>query len=171
VGRFTESKDQATLIKAIAKLPENVHLLLIGDGPLREENETLCENIGVNERVHFLGFREDVPRILKTVDVVVLSSKWEGLPLSLIEAMAAGKPVIGSDVQGIVDVLGNKEMLFQMGDSSELAGKIFSLLNSKDICSVLLKENAKKVAAYSVNYTASKYLDLYKELVNNDLTP
>jgi len=171
VGRFTEAKDQVTLIKAIAKLPENVHLLLIGDGPLREENEMLCENIGVSERVHFLGFREDVPRILKTIDVVVLSSKWEGLPLSLIEAMAAGKPVIGSNVQGIVDVLRNKEMVFQMGDSSELAKKIFSLLDDKNTCNILLEENAKKVAAYSVKYTASRYLDLYKELVNNDLTP
>ena len=105
VARFSEQKDQPTLIKAIKELPENVHLLLIGEGTLKQKNENLAKEIGVSDKVHFLGFRNDVERILKTVDIVVLSSNWEGFGLAAAEGMAAGKPVIASKVEGLREIV------------------------------------------------------------------
>jgi len=101
VSRFYFPKDQATVIRGISKLPDDYHLLLVGDGSLRAESESLCEELSVANRVHFLGFRTDVPRLMKTADICVLSSSYEGFGLAIVEGMAAGIPCIGTNVGGL----------------------------------------------------------------------
>lgn len=166
VGRFSEQKDQTTLIKAMEKLPSDVHLLLVGEGPLKEKNQNLAKEIGVEDRVHFLGFRNDVPRILRTVDIVVLSSHWEGFGLAAVEGMAAGKPVVASDVPGLRDIVQGAGMLFSKNDDQDFATKINKLLTKSSIYDEITKKCISKVKFFSIEKMVESYVSLYKELVN-----
>lgn len=164
VGRFTEAKDQATLIKAMKKVSDNVHLLLVGEGPLKETNEDLAKEIGVKDRVHFLGFRNDIPRILKTIDIFVLSSNWEGFGLAAVEGMAAGKPVIASDVPGLRDIVKGSGLLFPVGNSDELARKINELVCEKSKYGEISKKCQERAKNYSLERMVEQYIKLYKEI-------
>lgn len=101
VARMVPQKDFASLLEAAAKLRGNWRLLLVGDGPDRPHLEALNAKLGLGDRVQFLGSRLDVPELLAQSDIFVLSSHWEGLPISIIEAMRAGLPVVASDVGGV----------------------------------------------------------------------
>ena len=164
VARFSEQKDHATLIQAMQRLPEHVHLLLVGEGPLRQEKEKLVVEMGLGKRVHFLGFRRDVERIIKTVDVVVLSSNWEGLPLAVLEGMAAGKPVIASRVSGLQDIVEDEEMLFEVGNEQELAEKISWLLNDERAYAEKAGEARKRSKKYDIKNMVDRYMETYFEL-------
>jgi len=163
VGRFTEAKDQATLIKAMTKIPDNVHLLLVGEGPLKEKNEDLAKEIGVKDRVHFLGFRNDIPRILKTIDIFVLSSNWEGFGLAAVEGMAAGKPVIASDVPGLRDIVKGAGLLFPAGNSDELTRKINVLVCENSEYEEISKKCQERAKNYSLERMVEQYVKVYKE--------
>ena len=97
VGRFMPQKNHGFLLRIFAELPDNAMLLLVGDGELRAENEHLAEELGIRDRVIFAGLRRDVERMLQAMDVFVFPSLYEGLPLSVIEAQAAGLPCLISD--------------------------------------------------------------------------
>lgn len=97
VGRFMAPKNHGFLLRIFAQLPENATLLLVGDGELRAENEQLANDLGIRDRVLFAGLRSDVDRLLQAMDVFVFPSLYEGLPLSIIEAQAAGLPCLISD--------------------------------------------------------------------------
>ena len=106
VSSFQEPKDQLTLIKSLKYLRLNVKLLLVGDGVLRSECEVLVQKLQLQDRVLFLGLRMDIPQLLKSADVVVLSSKYEGLSLSCIEGMSSGRPFVASNVPGLSNIVG-----------------------------------------------------------------
>ena len=164
-GRFSKSKDQQTLIRAMQYLPENVHLLLVGEGPLKKENIKLTKQVKVENRVHFLGFRNDMERILKTVDIVVLSSNWEGFGLAAVEGMAAGKPVIASDVAGLRENVKGAGILFQKGNDKELSEiikKLFVNKNKYETVSQLCLERAN-------DFTIEKMVNELMTLYNNIL--
>lgn len=163
VGRFNEQKDQSTIIKTIKELPNNIHLLLIGEGELKKYNENLADVLGVSDRVHFLGFRNDIDRILKSVDIVILSSKWEGFGLAAVEGMAAGKPVIVTKVPGLSRIVNGAGLTFEVGNIKELKEKILILLNEevyKEISDKCLLRSKK----YSIEKMVEKYLEEYKKL-------
>ena len=168
VGRFSEAKDQPTLIRAISLLPKNVKLLLIGEGPLEKNCISLSKELNIQDRVHFLGLRKDIPEILKACEIGVLSSNWEGMPLFALEVFATGIPFIGSNVPGIAD-------LFIAQPSSELI--LFNNKNSFDLSqliSLILKDELAKrrnieicskiVGAFSIENMTNAHLDLYRQL-------
>ena len=157
VGRFSKQKDQLTIIKAMKDLPQNVHLLLVGEGELKYQNKQLAKELGVNDRVHFLGFRNDVERILKTCDIVVLSSNWEGFGLAAVEGMAAGKPLIASDVPGLKEIVQDAGKLFSKNDSKELAKIIKELLFDR----IKYNDIAQKCKVRSENYDINKMIENY----------
>lgn len=163
VGRFSEQKDQRTLIRAIKFLPENLHLLLVGEGALIEQNQNYVKELELNHRVHFLGFRYDVERILKSCDIVVLSSHWEGFGLAAVEGMAAGKPVIASNVSGLSEVVEGAGMLFPKGDSEELANIIYSLIMDKEKYERVTRACLSRSTEFSVERMAEGYINAYKE--------
>lgn len=102
VARFNEQKDQATLLRAIAKINHpTLHLNLAGSGPSWEICKSMAVELGISDRVSFLGDRRDVPELLQQSQVFILSTHYEGLPISILEAMRCGLPVIGSSVNGI----------------------------------------------------------------------
>lgn len=164
VGRFSEQKDQKTLIKAIGELTDNTHLILIGEGPSKLHLKEFSEKLALQDRVHFLGFRSDVERVLKSSDIVVLSSNWEGFGLAAVEGMAAGKPVIATDVPGLREVVKDAGILFTKGDYKELANKISWLNNDSSAYSKTAYACQKRAQRYDIEIMVEKYLDVYRSL-------
>lgn len=161
VGRFSEAKDHSTLIKAMRYLPNDLHLLLIGEGPLKQQNEDFAKEIGVNNRVHFLGFRDDIDRLLKTSDIIVLSSHWEGLSLASIEAMASGKPFIASRVPGLEEIVCGYGLLFEEGDYEEFAEVILKLLNNNDFYNEVKNNCLKRAKDYTIESMLERTINVY----------
>lgn len=164
VGRFTEAKDQPTLIRAVSKLSRDIHLILVGEGPLISDNKKLAEELGISDRVHFLGFRQDIPRILKTVDIVVLSSHWEGLSLASIEGLASGKPFIASKVPGLEEIVEGHGVLFEKGNYNQLCEIITSLLNDSKIYNETAKSCVQQSKKYELKNTVISLWKLYKKI-------
>ncbi|MFN4034350.1 MAG: glycosyltransferase, partial [Fimbriimonadales bacterium] len=109
IGRFSRQKNHELLVRAFnhLKCSQPFYLLLVGDGELRPSIEQLVNALHLSDRVRFLGIRADVPEILNASDIFVLSSRWEGNPMSVMEAMAAGLPVVATDVGGIPELVAN----------------------------------------------------------------
>jgi len=167
VAGFREQKDQDTLIKAIRYLPDNVKLLLVGDGIRRKECERLAKIENVKERVFFLGIRTDVASILQSSDVVVMSSKWEGFGLAAVEGMAAGKPVIASDVEGLAEIVKGAGLLFSVGDEKELSEKIILLNENKEYSDRVAGACFNRAKKYDVNNMVDSLVEVYYSLLSN----
>lgn len=164
VGRFSEQKDHTTLIKAIAKCPPEIHLLLVGEGPLKQKCMDLTTELAIENRVHFLGFRRDVDRIYKTSDIVVLSSHWEGFGLVAAEGMAAGKPMVASDVPGLAEVVGGAGILFEKGNCQELASKICKIATDKHLYRNIAGKCLERSCFYSIEQMVANLQALYCQL-------
>ena len=104
VGRLVHQKNHALALEALALLP-GVHLAVVGDGELRGDLERLASERGLSDRVAFLGLREDARALVGAADVLVLPSRWEGLPLVALEALAAGTPVVATAARGVRELL------------------------------------------------------------------
>lgn len=130
VARLDAQKGHAVLLDALARLP-GVRAVLVGDGPLRADLERAVVTHGLADRVTFTGFRQDVRELLGGCDAVVLPSLYEGLPLSLIEAMAAGRPVVATRVGGVPELIrdGRDGLLVPPGDAGALAQAMRALLD------------------------------------------
>ena len=131
VARFIEGKDHDLLLRAFASIPKGPRLRLVGDGPTRASMESLARELGIQEQVDFLGNRDDVASLLATSDIFVLASRSEMLPISILEAMRAGLPVIASDVGGVGEAVANNEngFLVPSGSVSGLAKRLTELSN------------------------------------------
>lgn len=133
VARFTYFKDHALLLRAFARLPGESHLILVGSGETLPAARRLAEELGIRERVEFTGARSDVPELLAQSDVFVLASKQETLPISILEAMRAGLPVIASNIGGISEEVidGETGLLVTLGSVEALSSALERLFASK----------------------------------------
>lgn len=171
VGRLEDVKDHATLLLAFAKICQtiaNAYLIIVGDGSLRGALTQRAKDLHILERIVFLGSRRDVHRILPLFDLFVLSSKSEGLPLSLLEAMAASVPVIATRVGGIPEIILDHEsgLLFSPGDADALADCIHALLlNSEKAKSFSEKAFERVVSSFSMRAMTDQYEAVYNSLV------
>lgn len=164
IAGFRYEKDQPTVIKAMSYLPENYHLLLVGDGERRQEFETLIDELDLKSRIHLLGIRKDVPRILKSSDVIVMSSHREGLSLSSLEGMSSGNPFIASDVEGLREVTKNYGVLFPHGDAKCLANEIERLTTNMEYRSTVVEKCKIRASQYDMTEMAKNYNLMYKNL-------
>ena len=162
VAGFRYEKDQPTLIKAYKHLPENFHLILVGDGTKRTELETLITDLQLQDRVHLLGLRTDVPELLKASDVVVMSSHFEGLSLSNIEGMSSGNPFVASDVDGLREITSGYGVLFPHEDDKALADAILKLSTDKEYRQSVIEKCQQRAKQYDINIMAEKYDKQYK---------
>ena len=165
VGRFDPPKDHATVLRAVASVPQ-VHLLLVGDGPLRPDIENLGRSLGIVERVTFLGRRQDVARILKASDIYVHSATFDGFGIAACEAMAAGLPVIASDVPGLADVVNGVGIVFPAGDHAALARKIQELVVSPERRREISRAGRKRAQAFSIDRTVDGYMAMYESVLH-----
>ena len=135
VARFTVGKDQEVLLRAFATMQAGPRLRLVGDGPLRQSCEKLAHELGICERVEFLGNRDDVASLLAASDVFVLASKCEMLPISVLEAMRAGLPAVVSEVGGVGEAVahGKTGLLAPCGSAPALAQALTQLIEDRDL--------------------------------------
>lgn len=167
VARLAHPKDPLTLVKAISECPTNVNLAFIGYGPLEKEITQLAKNLNISERVHLLGLRNNVSELLKGCDIGVLSTNWDGFGLVAVEYMAAGMPVIASDVEGLRDVIGRKDALFAVGDYHQLANKINSLISSETLYNEQRNFFKNRANLFDVKLMCQKYTNHYLSLTHN----
>ncbi len=169
VGRFVSVKNHALLLRAFARLfarEPAAWLLLAGDGELRGDCERLAGELGVAERVRFLGVRDDIPDVLAAFDVFALSSDSEGLPLAILEAMAAGRPTVATHGAGKDVITPETGVITANGDGEALAVALTDLLAQPE------RRRAMGQAAvviarerYSVSAMVSAYCALYETLL------
>jgi glycosyltransferase involved in cell wall biosynthesis len=168
VGRLAPEKDHGTLIAAfgriVASLPDAV-LVIVGDGPARAEIESLVDRGGLRDSVRLLGDRFDVAALLPAIDVFVLSSVNEGLPLALLEALACARPVVVTDVGGVGGVVGKGEggVLVPQRDPEAIARAVVGLLRDPAAAARMGAEGRRIVEErYDVTATIEAYLNLYR---------
>ncbi len=165
VAAFRKQKDQQTLLRAMKLLSEDYILLLVGDGERRKECENLARELNVEDKVNFMGFRTDVPSLMATADVLVMSSHWEGCPLSVIEGMAAGLPVVASDVGGLNDTVGEAGMLFPHGNYHRLGQIIRQLCEDKELYTQVAERCKQYAMQFDINRMAREYEQMYKNVI------
>jgi glycosyltransferase involved in cell wall biosynthesis len=136
VGNFRPAKDHETLIQSMSKIVEQskeVHLLLVGNGPLLPKIRQLVASKGLQHHVHFAGPagpRNDVPRLLMASDCFIFPSRWEGLPGAVLEALAAGLPVVASDLPAIREIASDSDNVHtvSVGDIDGFARRLSEIL-------------------------------------------
>lgn len=168
VGTLKTQKGHRYLLAAlpdvIAQCPD-LHLLIVGDGELRGEFEAQARRLGLDDHVHFLGNRGDVPALLAAGDYFVLPSLWEGLPMALIEAMASGLPVIATEVSGTRQVMipGETGLLVPPGDIDRLRAALLQLATSPEQARAMGAAARRRViAAFSAQQQAAEHVALYR---------
>ena len=173
VGRLNEVKRQDLLLRAFATVRPRVpsaRLLLVGDGPRRAELETLAAEIGVSDAVRFAGYQARPERCLKVMDVFALTSRMEGLPLAILEAWAAGLPVVASAVGGVPDLIddGRNGLLFPSGDEPRLTLLLGELLADPARRHALGEAGRGEVMErYDLERMASEYDGYYQALLGS----
>jgi glycosyltransferase involved in cell wall biosynthesis len=168
VGRLTYQKDYGTLLRAFAQVRKELfcRLVILGEGDERQRLEMLAEQLGVKEDVTFLGFVENPYKYMARASVFALSSRYEGLPNVLIEALACGVPVVSTDcLSGPREILldGQAGLLVPVGDDKTMAQGILSLLRDRDRARHLVMEGQRHLERFRPETCYQAYLKLIKE--------
>lgn len=172
VGRFQADKNLAGLLDAarlVADRAPNVFWLLAGQGPLEQALRDRCRRLGLNERVRFAGFRQDVPRILAAADVFVVASTSEGLSVAILEAMAAGRPVVATRVGGTPEVVqdGVCGLIVEPEQPAALAEAVLTLAADALRRAALGARARERVSAeFTVQRMVQRFERIYAELLS-----
>ena len=170
VGRLVEQKGQADLLAAFAALEparRDLHLVLAGEGPLADPLRREARARGLDERVHLLGLRDDVQELLAAADLFVLPSRWEGLSIVLLEALAAARPVVVTRVSGTEEVVedGVHALVVPAASPERLAHALTTLLDDPALGERLGRAGRERVLErFSGRAMAQAHLDLYEEV-------
>ncbi|KON27197.1 hypothetical protein AC481_05560 [miscellaneous Crenarchaeota group archaeon SMTZ-80] len=175
IGRLVWEKGLEYFIKAIKEIEDstwqmkdNIRFLIVGEGELRRELENLVKELKIEQKVVFTGFRKDINKILSVLNILVLSSLREGQPMVLLEAMAAGKPVIATNIEGLDETIidGVTGILVPPKDPASLAKVIASLLQNRDKAEKM-GQAGRSIVEERFNITArvKEYERLYDTLV------
>jgi glycosyltransferase involved in cell wall biosynthesis len=174
IGRLVQAKRMDILLQAARIVCDTVpqtRFLIIGDGPLRLELERKASELKLsNEHVKFLGNRQDVSIFLSALDIFVLSSETEGIPVSMLEAMAASRPVVTTRVGGIPQVIQDEYngLLVSPNDPSNLAKAILELIGDRNKCESLAREAYKTIEThFSTSVISKQIISLYDNLLQN----
>lgn len=171
IGRLDRNKGLDYLIKAAKKLItefNNLLFMIVGDGSSKQELLDEVDELGMRERIIFTGFRNDIPSILSAIDIFVLPSLMEGLPMVLLEAMASEKPIVATRVGDIPLVLKNNEsgILINQRDEDELAAAIRFLVENKSYSRFIAEKGLERVRnEYSSKQMARRYREVYNDVL------
>ncbi len=170
VGRLTAAKGYRDLLDAFARSASpgaDRRLLLIGEGPLRDDLEQQAKRLELDDRVVFAGFRSDVPELLQAIDVVVFSSRWEGLPVALLEAMATGRCLVTTEVPGILEAVraGREALVSPITDPESLAANLARAAAETDLRARLGKAAEQRFRRrFTAAAMVASYEQLYREV-------
>jgi glycosyltransferase involved in cell wall biosynthesis len=174
-GRLEPVKDYPTLLAAMAQVPEPARLMIAGGGPLQGELVLLAEKLGLEHRVRFLGFEPDVKRWMQAADGFVLSSRWEGLPMGLLEAAACGLPAVATCVPGTPEVIldGQTGWLTPAGDSSALGEFMTRMvrLPAQERCAMGERARLFVMERFSLDTVLDRWEALYRRLLESNPRP
>ncbi|MFA5576795.1 MAG: glycosyltransferase [Tissierellaceae bacterium] len=170
VGRLVEQKDHATLLRAfrIVAKEVDVRLVILGKGKLENQLKTLLKELGIENKVIFLGFKGNPYKYMSMADIFVLSSRWEGFGHVIVEAMTVGVPVISTDCKsGPKEILGNNEygILVPVGDYKAIAREVLVLLSDKKRHNYLRKKAYERVIDFRASKIVNQYEDLFDETI------
>ncbi len=169
IGRLDEQKNPLDFIRAaaiVAKSYSKVQFVIVGDGPLHPVCEQLIDQLKLNSKIFLLGYRSDVAKILPLLTMTAMSSLWEGLPITFLESMSAGKPIVANDVDGASDVVINGETgyLVTPHQPSEMAARILYLLNNETLSNEMGYVGKERSSYFSKHRMVGQIESLYKEL-------
>jgi len=180
IGRLTQPKDHETFLIAaksiLAKVPD-ARFWVIGDGPLRMRLTQLADKLGISNFLKFTGFRKDIPDVLSALDVLVISSVWEGLPVTLLEGMAASKPVVATAVGGVTAVVTKETaILVNCKDSIAISDACVKLAVDPELRLSMGRAGRDRVIKeYGIDAMVDRTVSLYTELLKmrgrQDLIP
>lgn len=171
VGRLWPQKrikDLIWITELLKNVRDDLHLLIVGDGPQRARLERYSHVINIEDRVHFLGHRGDVSEMMPHFDVLLLASGFEGLPNSVMEAMAAGVPVVATDIPGNRDLVVENVtgFLVPKGDRGEFASRVQQILNDRELAQRLGESGKQRIAEhFSIEKMVRSHAELYRELL------
>lgn len=172
VGRLWPQKRVKDLIWAadlLKVIRDDVHLLIVGDGPHRQRLEQYQRQVRIEDKVHFLGHRGDVARLMPHFDLLWLGSEYEGLPNVLMEAMMAGVPVVATDIPGNCELVvpGETGYLVPIGDRAAIARQAQKLLENSELAKRLGEAGRRRMLAeFSVEKMVERHRQLYRELLD-----
>jgi glycosyltransferase involved in cell wall biosynthesis len=169
VGGLRPEKAFDVLVEAHAQLiarAGDVHLAIAGDGPYRPELERRIADLGIGRKVHLLGHRTDVDSILQGIDVGVMSSDWEGMPLFVFECMAAGVPLVATAVGGVPDLVtdGRTGLLVPPRDATALARGLERALTDQQLAKRLASAAATRLDRFTIESVATRFADFYEQI-------
>jgi glycosyltransferase involved in cell wall biosynthesis len=173
VARLDALKDHLTAVRTmhhvVRALPA-AQLLIVGEGPEEGKIRTEIQRLGLGANIHLLGLRHDVPRLLAAADVFLLTSVSEGIPLTIIEAMAARLPVVSTNVGGISEVVEDEAtgLLAPAGDDLALADRLLRVANSPNHCAQLVVAAQRRATDL---FSERKMIDDYRRLYDRMLAP
>ena len=170
VTRLCRQKDPATLLRAARRIVDSrpdARLVVVGDGPMRADVEQLVDDLRLRSHVTLLGPRADVAALLPGFDAFVLSSRWEGLPRVVVEAMAVGVPVVATDVGGIHEAVvdGESGLLAPAGDAEALAASVLRVFDEPGLAHRLRGAAGERVDEFDIGVMTDQLDDLYSGLV------
>lgn len=166
VGELIDRKNHKTILKAMAKLNRgDVHYVIAGDGEKRDMLEAMAKELGIADKVHFLGYRKDIYSIVKACDIFCFASYQEGLPVALMEAMAGNLPVLASRIRGNTDLIdeGKGGFLYDCDDAEGFSEGIKFLCENKDVAERLAEYNEEKIKLYDVDTVCAQLKKIYEE--------
>lgn len=171
VGGLVAAKNVLLSIRALAQAANpSMHLLVCGTGPELRHLRATTKDLGVAEQVHFLGFRSDIPQLLQAADIFLFTSRREGLPRSLMEAMAAGLPCVVSRIRGNVDLLTHGEggFLLALDDVSGFADSLNALAGDEDLRRSMGRQNLDRIRKFDVEVVKAESRAIYDIELGHD---
>lgn len=171
-AEFSKRKNQAMLIRGMTLLPNQVRLVLPGEGELLETCKALAKKLSVDDRVDFPGFVSDIGSVLAHADIAVSSSRSEGLPFNLMEAMFYGLPIVASNVKGNADLVinGITGFLFPYNDEKAFAAAVEKLLNNRDLLKKMGEAGYSKTEAFTILRVLPIVMNAYLECKHMDIS-
>jgi len=172
VGRLVSQKGHKYLLAAFALIKDEfpgARLLLVGEGSRMDELKNYAKGLSVDKEVIFAGLRRDIPQMLSAMDIFVFPSLWEGLGNALLEAMAAGKPVIATNIPPIREVINSEQagILVPPADPAAIASAVRLLLQDRALAASLGKTSQERAfSSFGIDRTVTMYLDLYKGILS-----
>lgn len=170
IGEMIERKNHEVIIKALGKLQrDDLYYVICGKGPLKEYLEQLAEQLGIGSKVVFLGFRNDIPELCHAADISAFPSRIEGLGLAGIEAMAAGVPLVSSNVHGILDYVidGQTGYACAPDDVDGFAQAIDRLASDKSLREGMKDACLKAVEPFEITNALNVMWTIYREILQN----